>query len=81
MVGVLYLFAGQPFRTAAFYVGLPHLVMYVAFAKNSVVSKYQDFGDYSYGAYFFAYPIQQSFVAIAGASISPCQGCFGSQRP
>jgi peptidoglycan/LPS O-acetylase OafA/YrhL len=71
MVGVLYLFADQPFRTAAFYVGLPYIVMYTAFTTNIVISKYQDLGDYSYGTYIFAFPIQQSIVAILGVSISP----------
>jgi peptidoglycan/LPS O-acetylase OafA/YrhL len=72
MIGILYLFAGQPLREVAFYVALPYLVMYVALAKNRVLGKYQELGDYSYGTYIFAFPIQQSVVATMGAaSITP----------
>jgi peptidoglycan/LPS O-acetylase OafA/YrhL len=71
MVGVLYLFAGQPFRTAAYYVGLPYLVIYAAVTKNSVLSKYQLIGDYSYGSYIFAFPVQQGVVSGIGTSITP----------
>ena len=66
MFGLLYLFAAQPFRTGAYYISLPYLVMYAAVTKNTLAAKYQKLGDYSYGTYIFAYPIQQSFVAIAG---------------
>ncbi len=75
MVGVLYLFAAQPFRTAAYYVALPYLVMYVALTRNRIFRRYQDLGDYSYGTYIFAYPVQQSVVATMGASIGPMALC------
>jgi peptidoglycan/LPS O-acetylase OafA/YrhL len=71
MVGVLYLFANQSYRTVALYIGLPYLVMYAAFTKNGFLGRYQKLGDYSYGTYIFAYPVQQSVVATIGSSVSP----------
>ena len=54
---------------------LPYLVMYVAFTRNRIFRRYQDLGDYSYGTYIFAYPVQQSVVATMGASIGPMALC------
>ena len=71
MLGILYLFASQPFRTAAYYVALPYLVMYAAFTNIWFLDKYQKIGDYSYGTYIFAFPVQQSIVATMGTSVGP----------
>jgi peptidoglycan/LPS O-acetylase OafA/YrhL len=75
MLGILYLFASQPFRIAAYYVALPYLVMYAAFTKIWLLDKYQKIGDYSYGTYIFAFPVQQSIVATMGTSMGPLMLC------
>jgi peptidoglycan/LPS O-acetylase OafA/YrhL len=71
MVGMLYIFADQPLRLAALYVALPYLVIYAALGKTSVLSWYRRVGDYSYGTYVFAYPVQQSVVTFFGPGIGP----------
>jgi len=39
---------------------LPYLVIWLAFQRNPLVLKYNLLGDYSYGLYIFAFPIQQT---------------------
>ncbi len=75
MLGLLYLFVAQQLRTAAFYIALPYLVMYTAGTRQSFVGRYQKLGDYSYGTYIFAYPVQQGIVATMGAAIGPMLLC------
>lgn len=48
-----------------FYVlGLPYLVFYLAYVPAGVVRRFNDLGDYSYGIYIYAFPVQQSIVFL-----------------
>ena len=49
-----------------------YLVLYVAYVPNGVIRGYNNLGDYSYGIYLLAFPIQQS-VATLIPRISPLQ--------
>ncbi len=54
---------------------LPYLILYVAFAKIPFINKVGKFGDYSYGIYIYAFPVQQSVehfvpgISVAGMFI------------
>ncbi len=43
---------------------LPYLVFYIAYIPAGSVRKYNKVGDYSYGMYIYAFPVQQSIAAI-----------------
>lgn len=43
---------------------LPFLIFYAAYVPSGLVRKFNDFGDYSYGIYIYAFPIQQSIASI-----------------
>jgi peptidoglycan/LPS O-acetylase OafA/YrhL len=51
---------------------LAYTVLYVAYTPSGLVRKYNQVGDYSYGVYIYAFPVQQSVVAlIPGVSVLP----------
>lgn len=50
------------------YFSVTYLVLYFAFQKG-VFNHFGKMGDYSYGIYIYAFPIQQSIVAILGKEI------------
>lgn len=43
---------------------LPYLIFYVAYVPSGYVRKFNSIGDYSYGIYIYAFPVQQSMAAI-----------------
>ncbi len=45
-----------------FYFFLGYILLYLAYIPKGLLLKFNKLGDYSYGLYIFAYPIQQSFV-------------------
>ena len=49
---------------------IPYLVLYLAFVPGGKIRAFNGVGDYSYGIYIYAFPIQQSFVAVM-PNISP----------
>ncbi len=50
---------------------LPYLVFYVAYVPSGGVRKFNRIGDYSYGLYIYAFPVQQSLAAmIPGIPVS-----------
>lgn len=49
---------------------IPYLVFYLAYIPNGKIRIFNKFGDYSYGIYIYAFPIQQSIaMLIPGISI------------
>lgn len=49
---------------------IPYLLFYLAYVPAGRIRKFNRLGDYSYGVYIYAYPIQQTFVAlISGISV------------
>ncbi|MGF6708175.1 acyltransferase family protein [Pseudomonas frederiksbergensis] len=53
------------------YCGLPYVLVYFAYFRRVFVGGMRKLGDVSYGAYLFAFPIQQSLIAICGGAINP----------
>ncbi len=48
-----------------------YLVLYLSYIPSGFIRKYNKLGDYSYGIYIYAFPIQQSIIAInTGISVA-----------
>lgn len=56
---------------AAMMLGLPIVVMYLAFLPTKTLHGFGKQGDFSYGMYIYAFPIQQAVVHWMGGAISP----------
>lgn len=41
---------------------LPYIVLYLAYVPGGLIRRFNSFGDYSYGVYIYAFPVQQAFV-------------------
>lgn len=41
---------------------LPYIVLYIAYAKIPYINKFGKYGDFSYGIYIYAFPIQQTIA-------------------
>jgi len=68
----------------SYVIAVPWILFFAAFVKNSVLAKYNILGDYSYGVYIYAWPIQQvllfsfagmSTLALLGCSVGMALGC------
>lgn len=49
---------------------LPYAIFYIAFNKHIPLNKTSRYGDFSYGMYIYAYPLQQVIIQITGNNIS-----------
>jgi len=49
----------------AYCLSLAYLLFFLVYVPKGLIRKFNDLGDYSYGVYIYAFPIQQSIVAIA----------------
>lgn len=49
----------------AYYLSLPYLLLYLAYIPAGRLRMYNRAGDYSYGVYIYAFPIQQALLALA----------------
>lgn len=43
---------------------LPYLIFYVAYVPSGYIRKFNGYGDYSYGLYIYAFPVQQSAASF-----------------
>lgn len=43
---------------------LPYMILYLAYIPTGIVRKFNNVGDYSYGLYIYAFPVQQSIRAL-----------------
>jgi peptidoglycan/LPS O-acetylase OafA/YrhL len=54
-------------NSAVFYIAytlfLGYIILYIAYVPAGIIRKYNKVGDYSYGVYIYAFPVQQSLVA------------------
>lgn len=73
VTGVLLLYAahGGVGAPAVFHVVLPYLTIYCSVCWRAGSGWLGRIGDLSYGTYLFAFPVQQSVVAILGVQIGP----------
>jgi peptidoglycan/LPS O-acetylase OafA/YrhL len=62
---------------------LPYLVFYLAYVPAGAVRRFNSVGDYSYGIYIFAWPVQQTIalmvpgVSVLGMIAMASAGAFG----
>lgn len=66
-VMLVILFAGLFYRDAFFifyYIFIAYIVLSMAYLPSGKIRKFNSVGDYSYGIYIYAFPVQQSLVAI-----------------
>jgi peptidoglycan/LPS O-acetylase OafA/YrhL len=57
---------------AVFLATLAYLVLVLAYLPGGAVRRYNRVGDYSYGTYIYAFPVQQSVAALVpGVSLAP----------
>lgn len=52
-----------PYLKIAYCLSLPYLVLLLGLVPGGAVRRFNQLGDYSYGTYIFAFPIQQSIAA------------------
>lgn len=50
----------------AFMIAIAYAVFVLAYRPGGAVRRYNALGDYSYGIYVYAFPVQQALVAVAG---------------
>lgn len=48
----------------AYTFSVSYLLLYIAYVPSGFVRKYNDFGDYSYGIYIYAFPVQQAIADL-----------------
>jgi peptidoglycan/LPS O-acetylase OafA/YrhL len=71
---VIALLSSAIFNKHAFFVvyllTIGYILFYIAYIPSGYIRKYNQAGDYSYGIYIYAYPVQQSVAAlIPGVSV------------
>ncbi len=49
---------------------LPYIVIYVAFIRIPLINNFSKYGDFSYGMYIYAYPIQQTILHFYSKSVN-----------
>ncbi len=55
----------------SYFLLIGYLVLYLAYVPAGVIRKYNQLGDYSYGMYIYAFPVQQSIAAsITGITVA-----------
>lgn len=58
-----------PLGPLVYFVALPYLVLYLAYAPLPWVSRFGKYGDFSYGLYIYAFPFQQLCVYLFGPQL------------
>jgi len=61
---VIFSAANQSLFAIVYTLSLPYLIFYIAYVPAGKVRAYNKVGDYSYGMYVYAYPIQQALIAV-----------------
>ena len=55
---------GEQVLFAAYVLALPYILLYLAYIPSGFIRKYNQLGDYSYGVYIYAWPVQQSIASL-----------------
>lgn len=63
-------FLNSPYVTFIAYFTIPYIVIYFAFKGPMILRNFGKYGDFSYGMYIYAWPIQQTLVYILADKIS-----------
>ena len=54
--------ASQTLFLIVYLISLPYLLLFIAYIPGGVIRSYNRLGDYSYGLYIYAFPIQQTVI-------------------
>ncbi len=65
---LLFIFLAVMFNQDYFFIAysliLPYMVFYLAYVPSGAIRHFNKLGDYSYGLYIYAFPVQQSIAAL-----------------
>lgn len=70
IIYILILWIDADLLTYYQYVFIPYALFYISFIPSKL-NNFGKHGDFSYGMYIYAFPIQQTFIVLLGASIHP----------
>lgn len=62
-----------PLGIYCMFAAVPYCTLYIARGAYAVVADFGRHGDFSYGIYIYAFPIQQTLVQLLGTALSPLQ--------
>ncbi len=69
-VGVVYFELNKETFMVTYILTLPYIVFYLAYIPNGIIRRFNNIGDYSYGIYIYAFPMQQmSALLISNVSV------------
>jgi len=68
-------FISKPLFSIGYIFSLAYIVLYLAYTTNHIVLNFNKFGDYSYGLYIWAFPVQQ-IIAYHITNITPLEMFF-----
>jgi len=69
-VGVVYFELNKETFMVTYILTLPYIVFYLAYIPNGIIRRFNNLGDYSYGIYIYAFPMQQmSALLISNVSV------------
>lgn len=54
----------KPIFFCVYLATLPYLLFFAAYVPSGLIRHYNQWGDYSYGIYIYAFPVQQSTIAL-----------------
>lgn len=71
VIGLLLAIGNQHVFFVVYVFSIAYILFYLAYVPSGLVRRYNQLGDYSYGIYIYAFPVQQSIAAlIPGVSVS-----------
>ncbi|MDR2550647.1 MAG: acyltransferase [Desulfobulbus sp.] len=78
----LLLLVGALFNKHLFFVSyalvLGYCILYLAYIPSGTIRKYNELGDFSYGIYVYAFPVQQSIAALIPGVSAPAMMLYSS---
>jgi len=81
LLALLWGIQGTPVGAMLFHGALPYRVLFVAQAGVRWMNRFGRYGDFSYGMYLYAFPVQQTLASAGGAGWSHyayVTVCFGA---
>jgi peptidoglycan/LPS O-acetylase OafA/YrhL len=61
----------KPFGIYCMFLAVPYCTLYIARARYPLLANFGKYGDFSYGIYIYAFPVQQTLVQVLGRDQAP----------